>query len=89
MLPHLDSGWAVDQVPSRCSLFRCRCLNFEHDERLCIPQAILSEEERVAVIRFGHDDDETCMLMDEVLYSIADDTKNFATYYLVCSFILT
>jgi hypothetical protein len=34
MLPHLDSGWAVDQ-------------------------AVLSEEDRVVVIRFGHDDDET------------------------------
>ncbi len=34
MLPHLHSGWAVDQ-------------------------AILSEEERVVVIRFGHDYDKT------------------------------
>lgn len=37
LLPHLHSGWAVDQ-------------------------AILAEEERVVVIRFGHDWDETCML---------------------------
>lgn len=58
MLPHLDSGWAVDQ-------------------------AVLSEEDRVVVLRFGHDDDETCMLMDEVLFSIADDVKNFAVVYLV------
>eukprot|EP00455_Lapot_gusevi_P054044 TRINITY_DN856_c0_g1_i4.p1 TRINITY_DN856_c0_g1~~TRINITY_DN856_c0_g1_i4.p1 ORF type:complete len:143 (-),score=35.17 TRINITY_DN856_c0_g1_i4:363-791(-) len=58
MLPHLDSGWAVDQ-------------------------AVLSEEDRVVVIRFGHDDDETCMLMDEVLFSIAEDVKNFAVVYLV------
>jgi len=36
LLPHLHSGWAVDQ-------------------------AILSEEERVVVIRFGHDWDDTCM----------------------------
>jgi hypothetical protein len=36
LLPHLHSGWAVDQ-------------------------AILSEEGRVVVIRFGHDWDETCM----------------------------
>jgi hypothetical protein len=36
MLPHLHSGWAVDQ-------------------------AILAEEERLVVIRFGHDWDETCM----------------------------
>jgi DIM1 family U5 snRNP protein len=36
LLPHLHSGWAVDQ-------------------------AILAEEERAVVIRFGHDWDETCM----------------------------
>ncbi|KAL6528812.1 Thioredoxin-like protein yls8 [Orobanche minor] len=36
LLPHLHSGWAVDQ-------------------------AILSEEERLVMIRFGHDWDETCM----------------------------
>ena len=95
MLPHLDSGWAVDQ-------------------------AVLSEEDRVVIIRFGHDDDETwyatsfifatliywhrtlsttmfirlrdiivlfffrfSMLMDEVLFSIADDVKNFGVIYLV------
>ena len=44
-LPHLDSGWAVDQ-------------------------AILSEEERVVVLRFGHDWNKQCMAMDEVLYSV-------------------
>lgn len=37
-----------------------------------VDQAILSEEDRVVVIRFGHDWDPTCMKMDEVLYSIAD-----------------
>lgn len=58
MLPHLDSGWAVDQ-------------------------AVLQEEDRVVVIRFGKDEDETCMLMDEVLFSIADDIKNFGVIYLV------
>ena len=41
LLPHLRSGWAVDQ-------------------------AILTEEERVVVLRFGRDGDETCMRMDEV-----------------------
>ena len=58
MLPHLDSGYAVDQ-------------------------AILNEEDRVVVIRFGHDYDETCMVMDEVLCKIAEDVKNFAVTYLV------
>jgi DIM1 family U5 snRNP protein len=36
LLPHLHSGWAVDQ-------------------------AILTEEERLVIIRFGHNWDETCM----------------------------
>ncbi|KAG6515505.1 hypothetical protein ZIOFF_025928 [Zingiber officinale] len=96
LLPHLHSGWAVDQ-------------------------AILAEEERLVVIRFGHDWDETCMQMsetcfssqelqasknqlflsfldyaytgilycermsdmDEVLSSVAETIKNFAVIYLV------
>lgn len=58
LLPHLTSGWAVDQ-------------------------AILTEENKVIVIRFGHDWEGTCMEMDEVLYSIAEDVRNFATIYLV------
>ena len=41
LLPHLRSGWAVDQ-------------------------AILTEEERLVVLRFGRDADDTCMRMDEV-----------------------
>ncbi|KAG6430453.1 hypothetical protein SASPL_108521 [Salvia splendens] len=77
LLPHLHSGWAVDQ-------------------------AILAEEERLVLIRFGHDWDETCMQvllcsnvimaaclccpnlqMDEVLASVAETLKNFAVIYLV------
>lgn len=45
-----------------------------------VDQAILSEEDRVIVIRFGHDWDPTCMKMDEVLYSIAE--KVFTVYQL-------
>ncbi|CAI5493479.1 unnamed protein product [Closterium sp. Naga37s-1] len=41
LLPHLHSGWAVDQ-------------------------AILSEEDRVVVIRFGHDWDDVCMQVSDV-----------------------
>lgn len=41
-----------------------------------VDQAILSEEDRVVVIRFGHDWDPTCMKMDEVLYSIAEKVGN-------------
>jgi len=58
LLPHLTSGWAVDQ-------------------------AILTEEERVVVIRFGHDWDRTCMTQDEVLASIAERVKNYAVVYVV------
>lgn len=38
LLPHLRSGWAVDQ-------------------------AILNEESRVVILRFGHDWDTTCMVI--------------------------
>jgi hypothetical protein len=31
-----------------------------------VDQAILSEEDRVVIIRFGHDWDPSCMKMDEV-----------------------
>ncbi|KAJ2159865.1 U4/U6-U5 snRNP complex subunit dib1 [Coemansia sp. RSA 552] len=48
-----------------------------------VDQAILSEEDRVVVIRFGHDWDPTCMKMDETLYRISEKVKNFATVYLV------
>ena len=58
MLPHLGSGYAVDQ-------------------------AIVEEQERVVVIRFGHDYDRDCMIVDEVLFSIAEKVKNFAVIYLV------
>ena len=89
LLPHLNSGWAVDQ-------------------------AILSEEDRLVVIRFGHDYDPVCMQMDEVqrgpqslsfllllahciashssaaackkkqvLYGIAELVKNYSVIYLV------
>jgi len=46
-------------------------------------QAILTEEERIVVIRFGHDWEPECMKMDELLHSIAFKVKNFAVIYLV------
>jgi len=58
LLPHLGSGWAVDQ-------------------------AILTEENKVILIRFGHDWDGQCMEMDELLFQIAEDVRNFCTIYLV------
>ena len=45
--------------------------------------AILSEDERVVVIRLGHDWDKTCMLMDETLFGVSERVKNFAVVYLV------
>ncbi|XP_048662654.1 thioredoxin-like protein 4A isoform X2 [Marmota marmota marmota] len=45
-----------------------------------VDQAILSEEDRVVVIRFGHDWDPTCMKMDEVLYSIAEKEDPFPAF---------
>lgn len=48
-----------------------------------VDQAILSEENRLVIIRFGHDYDPTCMKMDECLYKVAEDIKNFAVIYLV------
>lgn len=48
-----------------------------------VDQAILTEEEKVVIIRFGHDWDKTCMIMDEVLFQIAEDVKNFAIIYVV------
>lgn len=58
LLPHLHSGWAVDQ-------------------------AILAEEDRIVVVRFGHDWEPECMKMDEILYGIAEKVSNMAVIYLV------
>ncbi|KAJ2797109.1 U4/U6-U5 snRNP complex subunit dib1, partial [Coemansia guatemalensis] len=48
-----------------------------------VDMAILSEEDRVVVIRFGHDWDSQCMVMDETLWRIAEKVKKFAVIYLV------
>ncbi|ORY80509.1 U4/U6 X U5 tri-snRNP complex subunit Dim1 [Protomyces lactucae-debilis] len=48
-----------------------------------VDQAILSEEERLVVLRFGRDADELCMRQDEILFKIADKVRNFAVIYLV------
>src|SRR5690348_5250649 len=58
LLPHLHSGWAVDQ-------------------------AIVQEEERVVIIRFGHDYDKICIEFDEALSKIAEKVKNMAIIFLV------
>jgi len=48
-----------------------------------IPKTILVEEERLVVVRFGHDWDPDCMIMDETLHAISYKVKNFAVIYLV------
>jgi len=59
LLPHLESGYAVDQ-------------------------AIVTEEEKVVAIRFGLEQNDQCMLMDETLRSVADLVRNFCVVY-VCN----
>ena len=48
-----------------------------------VDKAIVNEEKRVVVIRFGRDADATCMQMDETLSRVSEDVKNFAVVYLV------
>jgi DIM1 family U5 snRNP protein len=48
-----------------------------------VDKAIETEEEKLVIIRFGHDWDPDCMKMDEVLKSVAPKMKNFAVIYLV------
>ena len=66
LLPHLHSGWAVDQ-------------------------AILAEEERLVVIRFGHDWDETCMQVMLCLLQIFPSLLLFSIFLgiLMQAYILT
>ena len=58
LLPHLHSGWAVDQ-------------------------AILAEEERLVVIRFGHDWDETCMQVTRLCFFILPIWLLFISYFVL------
>jgi DIM1 family U5 snRNP protein len=47
-----------------------------------VDQAIVSEDDRVVVIRFGHDWDAKCMRMDEILFKISEKVANFAAVYV-------
>jgi Mitosis protein DIM1 len=47
-----------------------------------VDQAIVTEDERLVVIRFGRDQNEDCMVQDEVLYQVAERVKNFAVIYV-------
>mmetsp|Transcript_72357 Transcript_72357/g.106052 ORF Transcript_72357/g.106052 Transcript_72357/m.106052 type:complete len:159 (+) Transcript_72357:129-605(+) len=55
------------------------------DAGYAVDQAILSEEDRAVIIRFGHDWDPACMKMDETLYHVADKIKNFAVMFVAFS----
>ncbi|KAM0754844.1 4A/4B type thioredoxin-like protein [Meredithblackwellia eburnea MCA 4105] len=48
-----------------------------------VDQAILAEESRVVVLRFGHDWDTQCMAHDETLLGISEKVKNYAVIYTV------
>ncbi|KAL7928520.1 4A/4B type thioredoxin-like protein [Trichoderma chlorosporum] len=78
VLPHLNSGWHVDQAILSGSSFTLPLLIIFRDSVLTCS----IEEDRLVVIRFGRDHDRDCMLQDEVLYKIADRVKNFAVIYL-------
>ncbi|KAK6457905.1 mitosis protein DIM1-domain-containing protein [Scheffersomyces xylosifermentans] len=56
-LPHLRTGWHVDQ-------------------------AILSEDDRLVIIRFGREEERDCMIVDELLFRISEKIKNFGVIYL-------
>lgn len=46
-------------------------------------QAILTEEEKLVVIRFGRENDTECMKMDEVLVKVAERVKQWVSIYVV------
>lgn len=50
-----------------------------------VDQAILAEQNRLVIIRFGHDWDPECMAQDECLNSIQTKVKNMAVIYVVCT----
>ncbi|ELP91323.1 mitosis protein dim1, putative [Entamoeba invadens IP1] len=48
-----------------------------------VDQAIIAEEERVVIVRFGRDWDAECMQMDDHLASIAQQVQRMAIIYVV------
>jgi len=75
VLPHLETGKFHNRDPDYMPTTNVT-LGWHVD------QAILSEDERLVVIRFGRDWSADCMRQDEVLYRVADRVKNFAVIYL-------
>ena len=48
-----------------------------------VDRTILTEEDRLVVIRFGQDHHPECIKMDEVLFKIEHQVSNFACVFLV------
>ena len=48
-----------------------------------VDQSILTEQEKLVVIRFGHDWNPSCMIMDEIITKVAYKLSNFVTFYVV------
>mmetsp|Transcript_12039 Transcript_12039/g.34054 ORF Transcript_12039/g.34054 Transcript_12039/m.34054 type:complete len:143 (-) Transcript_12039:25-453(-) len=48
-----------------------------------VEQAVANEESRVVLLRFGHDYDPECVLMDELLLSAKEDVQAACSIYLV------
>eukprot|EP00834_Sanchytrium_tribonematis_P006591 NODE_499_length_6752_cov_0.698482.p4 type:complete len:143 gc:universal NODE_499_length_6752_cov_0.698482:4058-3630(-) len=48
-----------------------------------VDQAILSEDDRVVVLRFGYNEHQNCLIMDDILNSISERIRLFAVIYLV------
>lgn len=48
-----------------------------------VDQAILTETEKLVVIRFGHDWNTQCMQMDEIIYKVAYKLSKFVVFYVV------
>ena len=63
----------------------CTILDIDRltDARRTSASSPTTQENKVVVVRFGHDENETCMQMDEILYKISEDVRNFAVVYLV------
>jgi DIM1 family U5 snRNP protein len=54
-----------------------------------VDQAILSEDDRLVVIRFGDATSRECLLMDELLYKIAPLVSQYAAIYTCDTTVVT
>lgn len=48
-----------------------------------VDNAIMHEEQKLVIIRFGRDNNPDCMKMDDTLYKVQELQKNYAVIYLV------